>query len=607
MKCSFCGKEIENGADLCPHCGMILSLDDDGGSDVEIKIPEYTPNVFGAGMKKEEVSTAAMELPADDAEEKVEFVESIPEYVPDEYVFSSDVKNEAAASEQEAVYEAPDYDSYSQVKEATVEAEEVSAEEAVAEYIAEEAAQEAADTEEAEISEDTSEAAEAEDAQAELPSEEPSQEAEEAIAEVEEPEEAVGETEEAEEAVGETEEDEEAAEEAVEEEAAVESAEEAAAQDVSDIRVPDEDVVYPEYEAFANESESMEDVEDILAQQEDEEAVVVSVREAEEEYEEVDADTSDEDDIYVKPSKSKGSAATVIALCVLLVCLVFAGGYVIKNVLPEKSPSKPTTTQSTTEAEETSEDETTEDVETTEDADVTDDDETTEDIETTEDVETTEEETTEEETTTQKAEDTTKPVTTTRPVTTRPVTTRPATTRPATTKPATTTDPYGINDVKVNKPSSYLSANYKAYVTESSITVRASASSSAERVLYLEKGSEVIVYAKQNGFCYVYSTRFGVYGWANASYISSSRPVASTTKAHAGTVKPDANGSGKVMYTTDTLNMRKGPATSYGIVKTIPIGHPVKVIGYKSGASGWAYVTDSTTGINGWVSTAFLK
>ena len=26
MKCSFCGKELEAGAEFCPECGMILSL-----------------------------------------------------------------------------------------------------------------------------------------------------------------------------------------------------------------------------------------------------------------------------------------------------------------------------------------------------------------------------------------------------------------------------------------------------------------------------------------------------------------------------------------------------------------------------------------------------
>ncbi len=571
MKCSFCGKEIENGAELCPHCGMILSLEDDGSNEPEIKIPEYTPNVFGAGMKKEEPSAAAMELPADYAEEKVEVVESIPEYVPDEYVFSSGVSSEAA--EQEPAFEAPEYD-YS----AEVEAE-VEPQAATEEYIAEEVAQ------------DTSESAEIEQSAEEETTEAIVEESEaEPVFVADAPEEAA------------------------------EDVQQENAQDVSDIRVPEEDVVYPEYEAFVSESENMENVEDILAKQEEpqEEAVIVPVQD-DEEYEEVD---SDEDDIYVKPSKAKSSVATVIALCLLFVCLVFAGGYVVKNVLPEKSPTKTTTTEAVSDVEETTEEDEGDLTET----DVT-EEETTDDAETTEDSsddETTEEETTaEEEITTTEAEETTeavtttrpsttrpsttRPVTTTRPATTRPATTRPATTRPATTKPATTTDPYGINDVKVIKPASYLSKTYKAYVTASSITVRASASASAERVLYLEKGSEVIVYAKQNGFCYVYSTRFGVYGWANASYVSQSRPTASTTKAHSGTVKPDANGSGKVMYTTDTLNLRKGPATSYGIVKTIPIGHPVKVVGYKSGVSGWAYVTDSTTGINGWVSTAYLK
>ena len=37
------------------------------------------------------------------------------------------------------------------------------------------------------------------------------------------------------------------------------------------------------------------------------------------------------------------------------------------------------------------------------------------------------------------------------------------------------------------------------------------------------------------------------------------------------------------------------------------ISYPVKVIGYKSGVSGWVYVQDTTYGYTGWVSTAYLR
>ena len=29
MKCGFCGSELENGAQFCPNCGMIISLGDE--------------------------------------------------------------------------------------------------------------------------------------------------------------------------------------------------------------------------------------------------------------------------------------------------------------------------------------------------------------------------------------------------------------------------------------------------------------------------------------------------------------------------------------------------------------------------------------------------
>ena len=61
------------------------------------------------------------------------------------------------------------------------------------------------------------------------------------------------------------------------------------------------------------------------------------------------------------------------------------------------------------------------------------------------------------------------------------------------------------------------------------------------------------------------------------------------------------------MYTAFSLNLRKGPGTSYDSIKIVPINYQVKVIGYKSGVSGWAYVTDLVSGKNGWVSTEYLK
>lgn len=565
MKCGFCGKEIENGAEICPYCGMILNLQDDNSSEPEVNIPDYTPNIFGAGIEKEKENTVAAELPVNDAEESVPVVESIPEYAAQDF----------NPVEYDLSYQPPEYNPEAEISadESDAAQQEAAEEEAHTAAEQEQVYQDEANEAEADISTEASEEIE------DIYSYSSPIEAEEV------------------------------------------SENEAQSADVSEIRIPEEDVSYPEYEAFAPVEEAYEDVEDILSaepeKEEYEEIPVVAVAQDGVSAEEPEDVSSDDDDTYVKSGKMKSAIAAVVALCILLVCLVFAGGYVIKNVFPEKAPS---TTQkdeaSTSAADETSEEDTTEAE--------TDEEDTTEDIT---DEETTEADVTEDETTTsetQEVESTTAPSTTKETTTKKPVTTtqRPVTTtkRPVTTtrKPVTTTkapsttapkatEGYGINNVPVKKPAKYLAKKYKAYVTANSVRVRASATTDSSLVLHLQKGSEVVVYGSENGFLYVYSTRFGVYGWISKAYLSSSRPTTDSTTVPSGAVSPDKNGSGKIMYTTFTLNLRKGPGTNYGVVKTIPINYPVKVIGYKSGVSGWAYVTDTTTGVNGWVSTAYLK
>ncbi len=566
MKCSFCGKEIENGAEICPNCGMILNLDD-SNSEPEINIPEYTPNIFGAGIRKEKEESVAAELPVNDAEESVPVVESIPEYAPQTFV----------PTEYDFNYQPPEYSPETEIAESNdyVQRDD-SAEEAQVETVEDEEYSEM--TAEEEIIADTDAPAEAPAVIEDIYSHSESAEFED--------------------------------ESDASDEKTVESA------DVSEIRIPDEDVSYPEYEAFAPVEETYEDVEDILStepeEEEYEEIPVVPVAQdgvSAQEPEEISSD----DDTYVKPGKMKSGIAAVVALCILLVCLVFAGGYVIKNVFPEKAPTTTEKSETTTSAVDgTSEDEITEDY--TAEEDTTEEDTTEEEIiedETTaataQEVESTTAPTTKAPTTTNKPVTTTKRTvsTTRRPVTTtrKPVTTTKA---PSTTAPKAT-EGYGINNIPVKKPAKYLANQYKAYVNVNSVRVRAAASADASLVLHLQKGSEVVVYGSENGFLYVYSTRFGVYGWISKAYLSTSRPTSDTTTVPSGAVTPDKNGNGKIMYTTFSLNLRKGPGTNYGVVKTIPINYPVKVIGYKSGVSGWAYVTDMTTGTNGWVSTAYLK
>ena len=55
MKCGFCGSELENGAQFCPNCGMIISLDDanDAATENEDTVVESVYNVFKSNIEKE--------------------------------------------------------------------------------------------------------------------------------------------------------------------------------------------------------------------------------------------------------------------------------------------------------------------------------------------------------------------------------------------------------------------------------------------------------------------------------------------------------------------------------------------------------------------------
>ena len=101
MKCGFCGKELTEGAEFCPECGMILSLggitnEPDEVKAEELEIPEYTPNVFRAMDFEQEPDEPAMELEASTMEETAEVVEIIPEYTQQE----ESEKEETAVAEE---------------------------------------------------------------------------------------------------------------------------------------------------------------------------------------------------------------------------------------------------------------------------------------------------------------------------------------------------------------------------------------------------------------------------------------------------------------------------------------------------------------------------
>ncbi len=638
MKCSYCGHELSNGAEFCDKCGMILGFADEKKDKSGELDSEFTQNIFQAlDFDDSELDIAAMELPVSDYEETAEVSYNIPEYVssPEDETVTDEAEEEK--SEEPAVqYDIPTIDAEFEAPEYTPVPDVVISAKKASDAIKESNHKKEGRKKKKHNKKVSAETYDIESLSLEETPEEIEKQNEEAFKEavkapeiisvapvaVELPEEP--EVEEIPEAIEEPEVEE--APEAIEE-PVVEEAPEAIEEPIVE-EIP-ETVEEPVIEELP---EAVEELEEVIEPVEEQPLVIGlfedigSASEAEEyEEEEEYEDITPVEDNTEKTKKSK--KGIVIAALIFILCVLCAGAYALKDYIPVMAPTEATSQEDSTvpSTEETTEEETTEEESTEETSEEETTEETTE-AETTESEEiTTEEAVTTEPTSENEIVSTTKPTTTkptttkpattkpattkpatTRPATTKPATTKPATTKPATTKPNTTTDPYGINDVTVKKPSSYIKS-YTGYVTAEGLNMRAKPTTSSDRVLYLSKGADVKVLAKENGFLYVYSNRYGVSGWVSASYISTSRPTETTSKLYTGTVQPDVKATQKVMHTTYSLNIRKGPSTSYPSVQIIATGYPVKVIGSKSGVSGWVYVTDLTYGVSGWVSTAYLK
>ena len=306
MKCGFCGKELTEGAEFCPECGMILSLggvtnEPDEKEINEVEIPEYTPNVFRA-MDFEEVETEpAMELEITDVEETAEVVEIIPEYTEaEEIVEAVEVEDAAEAEEEEAVE--------ADVEQVAVEEEEIE-EFAVPEYdpnatVSDEFLQQVANEEAEKIEE---------------AKEEPAEEAEDSV---------------------------ESEETAEEDFVPPEYEGELVSEPVSEI-----------YEIITDEDE-VEEIVEAYPVYDDEEISVVPEEELTEEeglfaaiFENAEAEKLEDitPDAEKGAKKPKNNFGAVIAIIVVLAGVVFGGAYAFRNVLPKIVDTSNTTTAATDE------------------------------------------------------------------------------------------------------------------------------------------------------------------------------------------------------------------------------------------------------------------
>lgn len=336
----------------------------------------------------------------------------------------------------------------------------------------------------------------------------------------------------------------------------------------------------------------------------------------------------DKDDMLISDSKSKKGVIAIAVLVVVLIAVVTGGIYALKNTgsfpfiekttddvnasvsdtvskTTEEKTTKKKDNKTTTEKKEKD----TTEKETTKKEDKTTAEPTTKKEETTTAPSTTESTTvhTTQATTAATTAQTTQSTTAATTAQTTQVVTKPSTTQ-ATTSGTTAAQPTTQAKPQLQKPSTTIS-KFTAYATTDGVSLRYAPSTSAARILYLSVGADLVVTGESNGFYYVYSNRYGVNGWVSKSYVSTSRPVAEKQQNVSGVVTPDSNTGSKTMYvnTTSGLYLRKGPGTNYDIIRTISNGYPVVVKGSSSSVAGWVYVTDTTHGVSGWVSSAYLK
>ena len=137
--------------------------------------------------------------------------------------------------------------------------------------------------------------------------------------------------------------------------------------------------------------------------------------------------------------------------------------------------------------------------------------------------------------------------------------------------------------------------NYSNYVTTNNLNLRASMSTSAQKLVTIPKGAKVTLIMKySNGWSKV--TYSGRTGYVSSQYIKAAG--SNSTNPTNPTPSPSYN---KTARTTAVLNLRRGAGTNYSSIMKIPQNATVNVI---SNSNGWSKVTYN--GRTGYVSSQYL-
>lgn len=138
--------------------------------------------------------------------------------------------------------------------------------------------------------------------------------------------------------------------------------------------------------------------------------------------------------------------------------------------------------------------------------------------------------------------------------------------------------------------------NYGSYVTTNNLNLRASMSTSSQKLVTIPKGGKVTLVMKySNGWSKV--TYNGRTGYVSTQYIK----AAGSSNNTAPTPSPSPS-YGKTARTTAVLNLRRGAGTSYSSIMKIPQNASVSIIA--SYSNGWSKVNYS--GKVGFVSNQYL-
>ncbi|MED2971032.1 SH3 domain-containing protein [Fictibacillus sp. B-59209] len=132
-------------------------------------------------------------------------------------------------------------------------------------------------------------------------------------------------------------------------------------------------------------------------------------------------------------------------------------------------------------------------------------------------------------------------------------------------------------------------------VTQGTLNMRKSASSSATVIVKLAKGTKVTFYSQSKGWSKIAAS--GKIGYVGSAYLSTSKPAATTAAP-----KPKTVTKYVMVKSGDTLTMRKSASASSTAVTKLKNGLAVTVY---TESKGWAKI--KANGKNGYVSSVYLS